>query len=317
VLDYANALRGEAPGDALPTQIAIILQMNIGALINESNMKLLKQLTESLKIDGNNIEEIVNNLRAKLAKFEGREAEYEEEQKAVGAKIAALEAELSDCKSRSEIAANEEKNLVREVIGLGASIAETEAELQNEKNKKPTEAVLLSKRVLENELAETRNDLERKQDEIEQLRANQQLLLGNIQRAKSEAVGGASEEIQVLVERLYEKINIIRKAYKKSVKKLLKSLKEKGYTSKEIRSPTIPRATEKEDLEATLDAILKDIKSGELKEIIYEMPTISTMKSNLSALTRMHATLKPAAKGFRKPRETNSMVADLLKDFSN
>ena len=47
------------------------------------------------------------------------------------------------------------------------------------------------------------------------------------------------------------------------------------------------------------------------------MPTISTMKSNLSALTRMHATLKPAAKGFRKPRETNSMVADLLKDFSN
>jgi len=148
--------------------------------------------------------------------------------------------------------------------------------------------------------------------------------------------GGDSktDELEELVETLYEKVDDIRTAYIKTVKNLLETLKAKGYITERIELPLIPDPS-REDLDEVLDAILRDLKYGELSETIRTLPPltaalrkyekvigkptnleslIESLKENTSSIDGIHKKMKPYIER-KKKRTPNPFIMDLLKNL--
>ena len=133
-------------------------------------------------------------------------------------------------------------------------------------------------------------------------------------------------DLEPLLEKLCKKIEVIRTAYIKTVKNLLKTLKEKGYSEKRRPMTAIPKVLNEDDIEDALDAILHDIQHGALKKAINDLPaaedTLTKMKQTTSVLNDLHSTFKTASttlKGGAHPKpapKSSPILQDLLSRFT-
>jgi len=156
---------------------------------------------------------------------------------------------------------------------------------------------------------------------------------------KPPAKGGSLESIEILIERLYEKINAVRTNYTKFVRRLLNTLREKGYMTKKLSPTKIPEATDEDDVEEALDALLDDMKTGPLVKTIDKLPPLKetlsefkeiseadTLKDVINHVKKNHSTLNDLERSFRpimnrhkaRPaaKKRNPMMTELLKQFS-
>ena len=151
------------------------------------------------------------------------------------------------------------------------------------------------------------------------------------------ATGGSENSMKITLKRLEERIGEIRTVYTKTVKKLLKTLDEKGYLVKNIKKPHI----QPDNLEETLENISADLEKGSLIKTIEALPPVcdatkdfpfisekpkgtkaeqikalmNNLKKESSELTTTYRRIRGMRKILKKPRRRANVYKDLLKNF--
>jgi hypothetical protein len=176
VLEYAKELKGGAPQDSLPSEIALILLTNIDQLLSESNLQLLKKLTSTLGIQGNTVEEIIDNLKKEYDRHASIKNEHDDT-------IGSLTNQVNDFQGEVENKRLEIQRLNELKDGLLRELESNKVDMSNNAIKDDQIAELVRK------LTEVSGQLESANGEL--TRAKEQL--ANEERERGAAIEAATE----------------------------------------------------------------------------------------------------------------------------